>query len=200
MSSAEIQDSDVPSTYTMNGSLLSNVGSPATAASSSCGFSAAEQKKRHTKAATSTSPTGSISTARACGNPQTGPKGLSPWRCEHAATLGHAKGVAHKPTADQHETKKDFKPRFNVDHAASPMPDTSEPERLAPCATSNRKGGRDHLGIPGEIKSEYLDEIIGIGTPAPPKPCSHSFSLTPFPQGEAGSVVETMLSRSGIGV
>ena len=29
-------------------------------------------------------------------------------------------------------------------------------------ATSNRKGGRDHLGILGEIKSEYPGEIVGI--------------------------------------
>ena len=42
------------------------------------------------------------------------------------------------------------------------MPETRQPERLAPRATSNRNGGRDHLGILGEIKSEYPGEIIGI--------------------------------------
>jgi hypothetical protein len=45
------------------------------------------------------------------------------------------------------------------------MPETSRPERLAPRATSNRNGGRDHLGTPGEIKSVHPGEIIGIRTP-----------------------------------
>ena len=66
------------------------------------------------------------------------------------------------PTAEQQQTKKTFKPRFKVDHAASPMPETRQPERLAPRATSNRNGGRDHLGILGEIKSVHPGEIIGI--------------------------------------
>ena len=76
--------------------------------------------------------------------------------------LDNAKSVAHMPTAEQQQTKKDFKPRFKVDHAASPMPETRQPERFAPRATSNWNGGRDHLGILGEIKSEYPGEIIGI--------------------------------------
>jgi hypothetical protein len=78
--------------------------------------------------------------------------------------LDNAKSVAHMPTAEQQQTKKDFKPRFKVDHAASPMPETRQPERLAPRATSNRNGGRDHLGILGEIKSVHPGEIIGIST------------------------------------
>ena len=68
------------------------------------------------------------------------------------------------PTAEQQQTKKALKPRFKVDPAASPMPETKQPERLAPRATSNRKGGRDHLGILGEIKSVHPGEIIGIRT------------------------------------
>jgi hypothetical protein len=76
--------------------------------------------------------------------------------------LDNAKSVAHMPTAEQQQTKKDFKPRFKVDHAASPMPETRQPERLAPRATSNRNGGRDHLGNLGEIKSVHPGEIIGI--------------------------------------
>ena len=77
--------------------------------------------------------------------------------------LDNAKGVAHMPTAEQQQqTKKDFKPRFKVDPAASPMPETRQPERLTPRATSNRNGGRDHLGILGEIKSVHPGEIIGI--------------------------------------
>jgi len=66
------------------------------------------------------------------------------------------------PTAEQQQTKKALKPRFKVDPAASPMPETKQPERLAPRATSNRKGGRDHLGILGDIKSVHPGEIIGI--------------------------------------
>src|ERR1700716_3168627 len=67
------------------------------------------------------------------------------------------------PTCPQQQTKKTFKPRFKVDHPASPMPETRQPERLAPRATSNRNGGRDHLGILGEIKSVHPGEIVGIG-------------------------------------
>jgi hypothetical protein len=76
--------------------------------------------------------------------------------------LDNAKSVAHMPTAEQHQTKKGLKPRFKVDPAASPMPETKKPERLVPRATSNRNGGRDHLGILGEIKSVHPGEIIGI--------------------------------------
>lgn len=35
---------------------------------------------------------------------------------------------------------------------------------LAPRATSDRNGGRDHLRILGEIKSEHPGEIVGINT------------------------------------
>jgi hypothetical protein len=66
------------------------------------------------------------------------------------------------PTAEQQQTKKALKPRFKVDPAASPMPEIKQPERLAPRATSNRNGGRDHLGVLGEIKSVHPGEIIGI--------------------------------------
>ena len=78
--------------------------------------------------------------------------------------LDNAKSVAHMPTAEQQQTKKDFKPRFKVDHAASPMPEIRLPERLAPGRHQNRNGGRDHLGILGEIKSVHPGEIIGIRT------------------------------------
>jgi len=77
--------------------------------------------------------------------------------------LDNAKGVAHMPTAEAAENNS-FEPRFKIDHAASPMPETRQPECLPPRATSNRNGGRDHLGILDEIKSEYPGEIIGIGT------------------------------------
>ena len=87
--------------------------------------------------------------------------------------LDNAKSVAHMPTAKQQQTKKDFKPRFKVDHAASPVPETRQPERLAPRATSNWNGGRDHLGILGEIKSVHPGDhrnpqlaIFGTAFPA----------------------------------
>jgi hypothetical protein len=69
------------------------------------------------------------------------------------------------PTAEQKQQKNQpVEPRFKIDHAASPMPETKQPERLAPRATSKRNGGRDHLGILGEIKSVHPGEIIGIRT------------------------------------
>src|SRR6185437_6288665 len=80
-----------------------------------------------------------------------------------ALRLDNAKCVAHMPTAAATKNKS-FEPRFKIDHAASQMPETRQPERLAPRATSNRNGGRDHLGILGEIKSVHPGEIIGIGT------------------------------------
>ena len=97
--------------------------------------------------------------------------------------LDNAKGVAHMPTAEQQQTKKDFKPRFKVDLAASPMPETGQPERLTPRATSNRNGGRDHLGILGEIKSEYPGEIVGISKHASAGLTSCDFALLVVPTG-----------------
>jgi hypothetical protein len=76
--------------------------------------------------------------------------------------LDNAKCVAHMPTAAAATKNQPLEPRFKIDRAASPMPETSRPERLAPRATSNRNGGRDHLGTPGEIKSVHPGEIIGI--------------------------------------
>src|ERR1700724_2192261 len=79
--------------------------------------------------------------------------------------LDNARALPTCPQQEQ-QTKKTFKPRFKVDHAASPMPETRPPERLAPRATSNRNGGRDHLGILGEIKSVHPGDIIGISKAA----------------------------------
>jgi hypothetical protein len=47
----------------------------------------------------------------------------------------NAKSVAHMPTAEATDNE-DLKPRFKVDHAASPMPEINKPERLTPRATS----------------------------------------------------------------
>src|SRR3984893_3854390 len=77
--------------------------------------------------------------------------------------LDNARALPTCPQQEQ-QTKKNFKPRFKVDPAACPMPETRQPECLAPRATSNRNGGRDHLGILGEIISVHPGEIIGISS------------------------------------
>jgi hypothetical protein len=79
------------------------------------------------------------------------------------------------PTCPQQKQQKKqvAEPRFKIDHAAAPMPENTQPERLAPRATSNRNGGRDHLGILGKIKSVHPGEIIGIcslGSPSEQNP------------------------------
>jgi hypothetical protein len=78
------------------------------------------------------------------------------------------------PTCPQQEQQKNnsFESRFEIDLAASPMPEIKQPERLPPRATSNRKGGRDHLGILGEIKSVHPGEIVGINREARRMCCS----------------------------
>src|ERR1700719_669605 len=76
--------------------------------------------------------------------------------------LDNAKSVAHMPTAEATTDNEDLNPRFKVDLTASSMPETKQPERLTPRATSIRNSGRDHLGILGEIKSVHPGEIIGI--------------------------------------
>src|ERR1700738_1203921 len=112
----------------------------------------------------SITPTGLTSTGKACGepvNPAERPEPVALWTCRCAWTT--PRGVAHMPTAEAAE-KQVLKPRFKIDHAALPMPENRRPERLAPRATSNRKCGRDHLGILGEIKSVHPGEIVGISS------------------------------------
>jgi hypothetical protein len=82
------------------------------------------------------------------------------WTCRYAWTTQERCPHAHSSS----NKKQAFEPRFKIDHAALPMPEIRQPERLAPRATSNRKGGRDHLGILGEIKSVHPGEIIGISS------------------------------------
>src|ERR1700736_278117 len=115
----------------------------------------------------SITPTGLTSTGKACGepvNPAERPEPVALWTCRCAWTT--PRGVAHMPTAEAAE-KQVLKPRFKIDHAALPMPENRRPERLAPRATSNRKCGRDHLGILGEIKSVHPGEIVGISIGCP---------------------------------
>ena len=105
--------------------------------------------------------------------------------------LDNARALPTCPQQEQ-QTKKTFKPRFKVDHAASPMPETRPPERLAPRATSNRNGGRDHLGILGEIKSVHPGDIIGISNQVTPLN-----NNSPFPSLNAPARCR---SRAGLGV
>ena len=85
------------------------------------------------------------------------------WTCRCAWTTPNALPTCPQQQQQQQKNQP-LEPRFKIDRAASPMPETSRPERLAPRATSNRNGGRDHLGTPGEIKSVHPGEIIGIRT------------------------------------
>lgn len=63
------------------------------------------------------------------------------------------------------QESKNNESRFRIDPAASPMAENRRLEGLPPGA-SNRNGGRDHLGILGEIKSDPPGEIVGMGGPA----------------------------------
>jgi hypothetical protein len=74
--------------------------------------------------------------------------------------LDNASGVDHMPTA---ATADEALLRIGsglTRPAASARKTTLE--RLLPRARSNRNGGRDQIGIPGDLKSECLGEIIGI--------------------------------------
>ena len=69
--------------------------------------------------------------------------------------LDNARALPHAHSRKQ-QTKKTFKQGFKVDQAASPMPETRQPERPAPRATSSewwarssRNPGRDQIGTPG---------------------------------------------------
>lgn len=72
------------------------------------------------------------------------------------------------PICTQQEPTKSqpVKSRVKIDRAASPIPESRQPKHLTPRAKSNRNGGRDHLGILGEIKTVHQGEIIGISNVA----------------------------------
>jgi len=62
------------------------------------------------------------------------------------------------PTCPQQpqQKQKKFKPRFQVDRAARPMPENLGSQNASSPGEINRKGGRHRLGIPGRLH---------IGTP-----------------------------------
>src|SRR6201987_5890342 len=88
-----------------------------------------------------------------------------------AAALGQRRALPTYPQQKQ-QTKKTIKPRFKVDHAAWPMPETRQPERLAP--------GRHQIGTVGEIISEswarsnrYTRARSSESAKISPDPCLH---------------------------
>lgn len=81
--------------------------------------------------------------------------------------LDNACGIAHMPTAAA-AAAADENPiigfGFGIDQASQMVPGKVRPERLSPRARSTRNGGRDQIGILGDLKSECLGEFIGIRT------------------------------------
>ncbi|MBV9980319.1 MAG: hypothetical protein JO365_10000 [Bradyrhizobium sp.] len=63
-----------------------------------------------------------------------------------------------------------------------------------PRATPNRNGGRDHLGILGEIKSEYPGEIVGIGTESIPFARTGTYLCMEDPQ--ISTLAESLIYRA----
>jgi IstB-like ATP binding protein len=97
--------------------------------------------------ASSITPTGSTSTARACGGPASpaaGPEPVALWTCRCAWTT--PRGVAHMSTAEAATENDPFEPRFKIDPAACPMPENQRQNASRP--------GRDQIGTVGEIISE----------------------------------------------
>ena len=80
-----------------------------------------------------------------------------PLRLDNASAL---------PTCPQQQPQKNksCEPRFKIDHAASPMPETDSQNASRPGRHQIGRVGRDHLGILGEIKSVHPGEIIGISS------------------------------------
>src|SRR5262245_40385259 len=114
----------------------------------------------------SITPTGSISTARACGEPANPAERPEPVAAvDMPLRLDNAKSVAHMPhsraTADEEgPSSRDSRLTPRLHRCQKPKSQNAS----RPRATSNRNGGRDHLGILGEIKSVHPGEIIGIRT------------------------------------
>ncbi|UPT92286.1 hypothetical protein HAP41_0000047955 (plasmid) [Bradyrhizobium barranii subsp. apii] len=73
-------------------------------------------------------------------------------------SLWHIDAVEGASTPSQQEQQKNqpVESRFKIDHAASPMPQTRQPERFAP--------GRDQIGIPGRDHRNRQAEIVIIAT------------------------------------
>ena len=110
----------------------------------------------------STMPTASISTARACGepvNPPGRPEPVALWTCRCAWTTRTALSTC--PQQQQQKTNPSSRDsRLTTRLRRCQKQDSQIASR--PGRHQNRNGGRDHLGILGEIKSVHPGEIIGI--------------------------------------
>jgi hypothetical protein len=77
--------------------------------------------------------------------------------------LDNACGVDHMPTAAADENPI-IGSWFGIDPALQMVPGKVRQNASLPRARSTRNGGRDQIGILGDLKSECLGEIIGIRT------------------------------------
>ena len=78
--------------------------------------------------------------------------------------LDNACGVDHMPTAVTADENPIIGSWFGIDRAPQMMPGRVRQNASLPRARSTRNGGRDQIGILGDLKSECLGEIIGIRT------------------------------------
>ena len=76
--------------------------------------------------------------------------------------LDNACGVDHMPTAVTADENPIIGSWFGIDRAPQMMPGRVRQNASLPRARSTRNGGRDQIGILGDLKSECLGEIIGI--------------------------------------
>src|SRR5579863_10013373 len=109
--------------------------------------------------------TGSISTAKACGepaNPAERSEQVALWTCRCAWTTRRA-----LPTCPQHKQQQTTKTSSRDSRLTSRLhrcQKATSQNASRPGRHQNRNRGRDHLGILGEIKSVHPGEIIGIRT------------------------------------
>ena len=97
-------------------------------------------------------------------NPAIRPKGLSPWRCGHAASLGQRQGVAHMPTATAVEEKTDSSRDSRLTMRLDRCQRTNRPERLAPGRDQSGEVGDIVSESPGDFKSVHPGDFVGIRT------------------------------------
>jgi hypothetical protein len=107
--------------------------------------------------------TGSISTGKACGepvNPTERPEQMALWTCRCAWTTRRALPTCPQQTQQQTTKSSSRDSRLTLRLRRCQKPTRQNASR--PGRHQNRNGGRDHLGILGEIKSVHPGEIIGI--------------------------------------
>src|SRR6201997_4978126 len=89
-------------------------------------------------------------------------QGLSEDAVDMTLRLDNACGVDHMPTAATADENPIIGFWFGIDRAPQMMPGKVRQNASLPRARSTRNGGRDQIGILGDLKSECLGEIIGI--------------------------------------